>query len=100
MCGQLVKHKEPNAIGMCLFKDLDRFVNLHEELLMVPPRVAADTWINDVACILHHIPLFIADNESSIFFLNKIQDMDKPAAPLLHKLLLTQIWSSPSRMLN
>jgi hypothetical protein len=85
---------------MCLFKDLNHFVNLHEELLMVPPWVAANTWINDVVHILHHIPLFIVDNESSVFFLDEIQDMDKPAAPLLHELLLTQIWLSPSRMLN
>jgi hypothetical protein len=57
---------------MRLFKDLNRFVNLHEELLMVPPQVATNAWINDAARILHHIPLFIADNESSIFFLDKI----------------------------
>jgi hypothetical protein len=34
----------------------------------------------------------------SILFLNKIQDMDKPAAPLLYEFLLIQL--SPSRAFN
>jgi hypothetical protein len=52
MHGRLVKHKEPDAVRMCLFKDLDYFVNLRKELLMVPPQVAADTWINEVVLSL------------------------------------------------
>jgi len=82
---------------MRLFEDLNHFVDLHEELLMVPPWVTANTQINDAVCILYHIPLFIVDNESSVFFLNEVRDMDKLAAPLLHELLLTQVWLSPSR---
>jgi hypothetical protein len=70
--GRLIEHKECDAIGMCLLENRDRFVNLREELHMVPPRVAADSWINDAAHILHHIPFFIADNETSVLFLNEI----------------------------
>ena len=83
---------------MHLLEDHNHFVNLHKELHMVPPRVAADTWINDAACILHHIPFFIADNEMSILFLNEIQYMDKLPVPLLLELLLTLL--NPLRMLN
>ena len=74
---------------MCLLEDRDHFVNLHEELHVVPPWVTTDTWINDAACILHHITLLIVDTEVSIFFLNEVQYMDEPPAPLPLKLLLT-----------
>ena len=94
----MIEHKECNAIGMCLLKNRDCFVNLHEELHMVPPRVATDSWINDAARILHHIPFFIADNETSVLFLNEIRYMDKPPAPLLLELLLTLL--NPSRTSN
>jgi hypothetical protein len=98
MCGRLIKHKECDAIGMCLLENRDHFVNLREELHMVPPWVATNSWINDAACILHHIPFFIADNEMSILFLNEIQYMDKLPVPLLLELLLTLL--NPLRMLN
>jgi len=79
---------------MCLFEDLNHLINLHEELFMVPPWVTTHTGINDAVRILHHDPLFIADNESSILFLNKIQDMDKLAMPLLYEFLLIRLSSS------
>ena len=44
---RLIEHKECDAAGMCLFKDRDRFVNLREELVMVPPCVATHPRIND-----------------------------------------------------
>jgi hypothetical protein len=74
---------------MHLLEDHNHFVNLHKELHMVPPRVAADTWINDAACILHNITLFIVDTEASVFFLNEVRYVDKPPAPLPLELLLT-----------
>jgi hypothetical protein len=74
---------------MRLLEDRNRFVNLHEELRVVPPRVAADTWINDAACILHNITLFIADTEASVFFLDEVRYVDEPPAPFPLELLLT-----------
>jgi hypothetical protein len=56
---------------------------------MVPPQVAADTWINDAVCILHNITLFIVDTKASIFFLNEVQYMDEPPMPLPLELFLT-----------
>ena len=98
MCRQMIKHKECDAIGMCLLENRDCFVNLHEELHMVPLWVTADSWINDAACILHHIPFFIVNNETFVLFLNEIQYMDKPPMPLLLELLLTLL--NPLRMSN
>jgi hypothetical protein len=57
---------------MRLLGDHNRFVNLHKELCVVPPQVAADTWINDAVCILYNITLFIVDTKASIFFLNEV----------------------------
>jgi hypothetical protein len=56
---------------------------------MVPPWVAANTWINDAVCILHNIILFITDTKVSIFFLNEVQYVDEPPVPLPLELLLT-----------
>ncbi len=89
MRGWLIKHKQCDAVRMCLFKYLNCFVNLHEELCMVPPRVSAHPWINNASHILHHISLFIVDNKTSVFFLNEIWHMDQSPAPLLLELLLS-----------
>jgi hypothetical protein len=72
MCRRLIEHKQHDAVGMCLFKYLDCFVNLHEELCMVPPCVSAYPWINDASHVLHHITLFVTDDKMSIFLFDEI----------------------------
>ena len=73
---------------MCLIKYLNRLVNLHEELGMVPPCIGAHSQINNALRVLHHITLFIADDKTSIFLFNEIRHMNQSPTPLLQKLLL------------
>ena len=56
---------------------------------MVPPWVAARAWIGNASCILHNGPILIADDEVTILFLDEVRNMNDPAMPLPHELLLT-----------
>ena len=73
---------------MRLIKYLDRLVNLHKELGMVPPCIGAHPQINNASRVLHHITLFVADDKTSIFLFDEIGHMNQSPAPLLQELLL------------
>jgi len=68
---------------MRLIKNSNRLIDLSKQLRVVPPQITADPQINNRSGILDDIPLFIVDDQTPIFFLNKIGDVDDAAASLL-----------------
>src|ERR1700730_15217907 len=78
---------------MCLVENCDCFVDLCEKLGMIPPWVTTHSWICDTPCILLNDTILILDDKATVFLFNKVQNMDDPATPLSHELLL--MFSSP-----
>ncbi len=60
---------------------------------MIPPWITTCTWVCNAPCISHHVPFLITDDKTTVFFLNKIQNMDDLAPSLLHQFLL--FWPYP-----
>jgi len=83
----MVEQEEHDTIGVHLLKNFYCLVDLCEELVMIPPFVAACTWICNAACVFHHNAFLIADNKTSIVFLNEIRDINESPLPFLHQFL-------------
>ena len=83
----MVKQEECDTIGVHLLKDFYCLVDLHEELVMIPPFVTICTWICNAIHVFHHDAFLIADDKASIVFLNKIRDMNESPLPFLYQLL-------------
>jgi hypothetical protein len=78
---------------MRLFEDRNCFVNLHEELGMILPWVAACAWIGNATCIPYDGAIFIADDKATVLFLNEVQNINDSTMPLPYELLLTLLGS-------
>src|SRR5216683_5166238 len=85
----MVEQEEHNTIGVCLLENFYCLVDLHEELVMIPPFVAAHTQICNAMCVFHHDAFLIVDDKMSIVFLNEIRDMNESPSAFLHQFLLS-----------
>ena len=85
----MVEQEKRDAVGMHLLEDVYRPVDLHEELCKIPPLVAARTWIHNAACVFYHNAFLIADDKTSVVFLNEIRNMDESPPPFLHQLVVS-----------
>ena len=72
VCGRMVEQEKRDALGVRLLEDCDRPVHLREELRMIPPRVTACPRIRNAPGVFHHNTLLIADDKTSILFLDEI----------------------------
>jgi hypothetical protein len=70
--GRMVEQEKRDALGVRLLEDCDHVVHLHEELRMIPPRVTTCSRIRNAPGVFHHDTLLIADDKTSILFLDEI----------------------------
>jgi len=83
MCQGLVENEESFTPWMHLIKNSNHLIDLNKQLHVVPPWITTDPQINNHLGILDDIPLFIADDQMPVFFLDKIGDVDDAAMSLL-----------------
>jgi len=85
----MVEQEKCDAVRMRLLKDVYRLVDLREELCKILPLVTARTWIRNAVCVFYHNAFLIADDKTSIVFLNEIRNMDESPPPFLHQLVIS-----------
>jgi len=70
--GRMVKQEKRDALGVRLLKDCHRVVDLRKELRMIPSRVTACPQICNAPGVFYHDTLLIADDKTSVLFLDEI----------------------------